>query len=69
MDRAEIIFLRNEKGWSQAELAKRSGLSVSAIQKIEQGIRKPQERTLRDIKLAFKEKGKKRVKSGGKSRA
>ena len=36
-----IALLRVEKGWSQAELAKRIGVSPSAVGMYEQGRREP----------------------------
>ena len=36
-----IAILRVEKGWSQAELAKRIGVSTSAVGMYEQGRREP----------------------------
>lgn len=36
-----IALLRAEKGWSQAELAKRIGVSASAVGMYEQGRREP----------------------------
>ena len=36
-----IALLRVEKGWSQAELAKRIGVSASAVGMYEQGRREP----------------------------
>lgn len=36
-----IALLRVEKGWSQAELAKRIGVSTSAVGMYEQGRREP----------------------------
>ena len=36
-----IAILRVEKGWSQAELAKRIGVSASAVGMYEQGRREP----------------------------
>ena len=36
-----IALLRIEKGWSQAELAKRIGVSPSAVGMYEQGRREP----------------------------
>ena len=36
-----IAVLRVEKGWSQAELAKRIGVSTSAVGMYEQGRREP----------------------------
>ena len=36
-----IALLRAEKGWSQAELARRSGVSTSAVGMYEQGRREP----------------------------
>lgn len=36
-----ITLLRAEKGWSQAELARRIGVSASAVSMYEQGRREP----------------------------
>lgn len=35
---SQIATLREERGWSQQELADAAGVSVSLIQKVEQGI-------------------------------
>lgn len=54
---ARIRELREKKGWKQADLAERSGLSPSIISQIESGERpNPLLSTLQDLERAFGEK-------------
>ena len=50
---ARIAALRREKGWSQAELADRLGISPSAMGMYEQGRREPSAQTLVDMAREF----------------
>ena len=43
----------NERGWSQSEAARRSGLSASAIQQVVGGITRPGPRLCRGLARAF----------------
>jgi len=44
---------RRAKGWSQAELARRSSLSSSTIYRLERGLRQPRSTTLCALFTAF----------------
>jgi transcriptional regulator with XRE-family HTH domain len=44
-----IAQLREEAGWTQAELAKRIGTSQSAVSQIEKGIKTPSFSTIRQV--------------------
>lgn len=46
----KLKSFRLSKGWSQAEFARRLGLSAVAIRKWESGERKPGARSIRDLK-------------------
>jgi transcriptional regulator with XRE-family HTH domain len=46
--------LRSEKGWSQADLARSSGLNRAVISKIESGASEPMPETLKSLASAFK---------------
>ena len=48
-----IALLRVDKGWSQAELAKRIGVSVSTVGMYEQGRREPSLQGLLEIAAVF----------------
>jgi transcriptional regulator with XRE-family HTH domain len=50
----KITNLREDAGWSQSELAKRSGVTSSAISMIENGLRSPSLIVIRKISEAFK---------------
>jgi transcriptional regulator with XRE-family HTH domain len=49
-----ITVLRNEKGWSRSELARRAKLQPSDISKIENGRMRPYDGQLRRIARALK---------------
>jgi transcriptional regulator with XRE-family HTH domain len=49
----EVKRLRQERGWTQTELAYRAGLAPSVISQIENGKRDPTARTLRKLAEAF----------------
>ena len=54
VDMAERIWsLRVARGWSQSELAQRSGLAVSTVRYLELGERTPGVQTMRKFALAF----------------
>ena len=53
--RQEIIRRRNERGWSQAQLASKAGVSQSLISKLERGDRIPNYERLRAIWNALSE--------------
>lgn len=48
-----IQKMRDDKGWTQTELAKKSGLQQSHISRLEAGIHSPSWRTLEKIASAF----------------
>ena len=49
----KVRNLRETRGWSQAELAKRAGITKSAISTYEQGIRTPSTDVLFSLAKAF----------------
>lgn len=50
----KIIELREIMGWSQSELARRTGVTSSAINQLEKGNRDPSLALLRKIAITFK---------------
>lgn len=48
-----IKDLRKQKGWTQADLSKRTGISMGMIGGIENGTRNPSDKTLNKISTAF----------------
>jgi transcriptional regulator with XRE-family HTH domain len=48
-----IWSLRTSRGWSQRELAHRSGVAVSTVRYLELGERTPGVQTMRKLALAF----------------
>jgi putative transcriptional regulator len=48
-----IRQLRQERGWTQADLADRLGVSASAVWKWERGLTRPRWPHLRDLVLLF----------------
>lgn len=53
MMRMRIAQLREERGWSQAELAHRTGLRIATISAFENGKGNPKLSTLQDLAAAF----------------
>jgi DNA-binding XRE family transcriptional regulator len=53
----DIITSRIKAGWTQEELAKRAGVSVETISRLEAGKHKPQAATVEKIDAAFKKVG------------
>ncbi len=54
IDLGERVFeLRDERGWSQSELARRAGLSRNTVSFLEAGLRKPASATIRKLARAF----------------
>ncbi|MBO4929283.1 MAG: helix-turn-helix transcriptional regulator [Clostridia bacterium] len=51
---ARIAALRHDRGWSQAELARRLGISTSAVGMYEQGRREPSAELLVALSEEFK---------------
>lgn len=50
---ANMKELRKERGWSQEDLSRHSGLHYTAISKIERGARSPQFETVLTLATAF----------------
>lgn len=48
-----IERLRKERGWSQGELSRSSGLHYATVSLIERGLRNPTPRTVRDLAEAL----------------
>jgi transcriptional regulator with XRE-family HTH domain len=53
--RAIIARDREQTGWSQAELARRAGIRVETLNRIETGKHSPSIATMQKIDLAFRE--------------
>ncbi len=54
MDLGELVFeLRDERGWSQSELARRADLSRNTVSSLEAGLTKPASATIRRLARAF----------------
>ncbi|MQB90356.1 transcriptional regulator [Limosilactobacillus reuteri] len=51
--RNNIIRLREERGWSQAELARRINMNNTALNKVEKGVRKLSSAELDELASAF----------------
>ncbi|MBB35452.1 MAG: transcriptional regulator [Hirschia sp.] len=51
---ANIRRLRNEKGWSQEELAERTGLHRTYISSVERGVRNPTITVIEKLMIALK---------------
>lgn len=51
--REKIIKLREERGWSQAELARRINMNNTALNKVEKGTRKLSSSELSELASAF----------------
>lgn len=53
----DIITSRIKAGWTQEELAKRAGVSMETVSRLEGGKHKPQAATMEKIDAAFKKAG------------
>lgn len=49
IDTGQLARLRTEKLWSRGDLAARAGISLTAVDKIENGERRPRPETLRKL--------------------
>lgn len=54
VDASEIERRRKEAGWTQAELARRAGVSRRTVIRIERGQREPHRATLAVLKAALR---------------
>lgn len=50
---SRVQTLREERGWSRVELARRSGVSLSVINKMERGETQPRRQTLCNLAEAL----------------
>ena len=50
---AQLKLWRQQKGWSEAELARRAGLSAQHLRRLEEGENKPRQRTVQKLAVAL----------------